>query len=66
MRLAARRPVVNLGTGSAHQHGAVAVAEAVGLDKRFDALLIAENGVGAGPVRTPQAAIHAPGVEHAG
>src|SRR4051794_16033701 len=64
-RLRPRLPPVGLRAGAAHQHRALGLAEAIGLQERPDALLVAKHGVGAGPVRAPQAAVETPRVEDA-
>src|SRR5438552_4888383 len=61
-----RRPAIRLRAGPAHQHCAFAVAQAVGLAERLDGLLVVDDGEGASPVGTPQAAFETPRVEHAG
>src|SRR5205814_1458588 len=60
-----RRPAVGLGSGATHQHGPLGVAEAVGLQERFDRLLVVDDCERARPIRTPEAALEPPGVEHA-
>ena len=52
-------------TGSAHQHGPLAVAQAAGLEERLDGLLVVDDREGPGPVGAPQAAVETPGIEHA-
>src|SRR5262249_104210 len=52
-----RRPTVGFGAGAAHQHRALALAQAIGLEEWRDRLLVIDDGVGARPVRAPQAAI---------
>src|SRR5947199_217048 len=47
-------------------HRPLAVAQPVGLQERFDGLLVVDDGERAGPVRAPQTAIETPGIEHAG
>src|SRR5258705_11623164 len=61
-----RRPAIRLGAGTAHQHCAFTVAQAIGLAERLDGLLVVDDSEGASPVGTPQAAFETPGVEHAG
>ena len=61
-----RRPTIGLGARAAHQHRSLTVAEAVSLEERLDGLLVVDDGVCACPVRAPQAALEAPGIEHAG
>jgi hypothetical protein len=41
-------------------------AQAVSLEERLNGLLVVDDGVGACPVRAPQAAVATPGIEHAG
>src|SRR5215467_15983877 len=62
----ARRPTIGLGARAAHQHRALAVAQAVGLDEGLDSLLVVDDRIGARPVRAPKAALESPGIEHAG
>src|SRR5215472_11832321 len=52
-----RRPVVGLGAGAAHQHGALAIAQALGLDERLHRILVIDDGERARPVGAPQAAL---------
>src|SRR4051794_39602020 len=60
------RPAIGLGARSAHEHGPLGVIQAVRVQKWLNRLLIVDDCERAGPVRAPQAAIEAPGVEHAG
>src|SRR5579864_2448613 len=60
-----RRPAIGLGARTAHQHRPLAVAQAVRLQERRDALLVVDDREGARPVRAPQAAVETPGLEHA-
>src|SRR6267378_6085706 len=61
-----RRPAIRLGAGTAHQHCALTIAQAVGLAEGLDRLFVVDDCEGASPVGTPQAAFETPGVEHAG
>src|SRR3954465_10601712 len=45
-----RRPAVRFGAGAAHQHGALAFAQARGLEERLDRLLVIHHCEGARPV----------------
>jgi hypothetical protein len=60
------RPTIGFGARAAHQHRSLTVAQAVYLEEGLDRLLVVDDGVGAGPVRAPQAALETPGIEHAG
>src|ERR1700722_5052408 len=60
-----RRPAVRLGAGAAHEHVAVAGAQAAGLEEGRDGLLVVDDRERARPVRAPQAALQTPGIEHA-
>src|SRR5437879_3407991 len=60
------RPAIRLGAGTAHQHHAFTVAQAVGLAEGLDGLFVVDDCEGASPVGPPQAAFETPGVEHAG
>src|SRR4029434_2606934 len=59
-----RRPAVCLGAGSAHQHRALTLAQAVSETEGLDGLFVVDDRECAGPVGAPQAAVEAPGVEH--
>src|SRR5262245_6314830 len=61
-----RRPAIRLGAGTAHQHCAFTVAEAVDLAEGLNGLFVVDDGEGAGPVGAPQATFETPGVEDAG
>src|SRR5450759_3822736 len=61
-----RRPAIGLGAGTAHEHRAFTVAQAVGLAEGLDGLFVVDDREGAGPVGAPQAALETPGVEYAG
>src|SRR5687767_5252014 len=61
-----RRPAIRPGAGTAHQHRAFTVAQAVGLPERIDRLFVVDDGEGASPVGAPQATFETPGLEHAG
>src|ERR1700761_8550656 len=65
LTLLLRRPAIGLGAGAAHQHGAFAVAQAIGLDEGLDRLLVVDDRERAGPVGAPQATLETPGIEHA-
>src|SRR3984957_8498213 len=60
-----RRPAVRLGAGAAHEHVAVAGAQAAGLDEGLDGLLVVDDRERARPVRAPQAAVEPPAPKHA-
>src|SRR4029434_3082821 len=60
------RPAISLGAGSAHQHRALTLAQAVSETEGLDGLFGANDRECAGPVGAPQAAVEAPGVEHTG
>src|SRR5687768_12986740 len=59
------RLAVGLRAGPAHQHGPFALAQAIGPEERFDRLLVVHYREGARPVRAPEAALEAPGIEQA-
>src|SRR5262249_36571836 len=61
-----RRPTIGPGARAAHQHRSLTVVKAVSLEERLDGLLVVDDGVCACPVRAPQAAPKAPGIEHPG
>src|SRR5262245_10543157 len=61
-----RRPATSPGAGAAHQHCPLSVAQAISLKEGLDGLLVVDDCERACPVRTPQAAVETPGIEHAG
>jgi hypothetical protein len=61
-----RRPAIGFSARAAHQHRSLTVAQAVSLEEGLDGLLVIDDGIGACPVRAPQAPVETPGVEHAG
>src|SRR3569832_71651 len=61
-----RRPAVGLGAGAAHQHGALAGAQAICLEEQLDTLLVVDDRKGTRPVNTPQAALETPDNEDTG
>src|SRR5215831_7034156 len=61
-----RRPAIRLGAGTAHQHCAFTVAQAVGPAEGLDGLLVVDDCEGASPVGAPETAFETPRVEHAG
>src|SRR5262245_45014209 len=62
----ARQPAIGLDARTAHQHRSFAVAQAVRLNEGLHRLLIVDDCERASPIRAPQAAVEAPGVEDAG
>src|SRR6202035_896963 len=48
-----RRPAISPGTGAAHEHRPLSVAQAVSLKKGLDRELVVDNSKGTRPVRTP-------------
>src|SRR5690242_19030761 len=64
-RPAGGRPSIRFRAGPTHEHRALAVAQAVGLEEGLRGLLVVEDPACARPVGAPQAAIETPRVEHA-
>src|SRR5687767_14341073 len=60
-----RRPPIGFRAGPAHEHRALAVAQAVGLQERPGGLLVIDDRARARPVGAPEAAIETPRVEYA-
>src|SRR5258708_12679567 len=55
-----RRPAIGLGAGAAHQHGPLAVAQAIGHTEGFDGLLLVDDGHPPRPVPPPPPPPHTP------
>src|SRR5262252_8221909 len=60
-----RRPAIGLGAGAAHQHCALTVAQAASINEGLDGLLVVDDCERPCPIRSPQAAVETPGIEHA-
>src|SRR5687768_3519408 len=60
-----RHPPISRRARAAHQHRALGIAQALGLDERPHGLLVVHDRESARPVRAPQAAIDTPRVEDA-
>jgi hypothetical protein len=61
-----RAPTIGFGARAAHQHLSLTIGQALSLEEGLDRLLVIDDGVCPGPVRTPEAALETPGLEYAG